>query len=166
MLNRIQATVLLVLLAGCQTVTQQPSLTHQQAAVLRANGFRETAENRWELGIPDRLLFAFNESQLVPRQVDRLRELSHALTGVGIRGAQIEGNTDSIGSADYNRQLSLRRAEVVRQILVDAGMGAGAVRANGLGESNPIESNRTASGRQENRRVVIIVSTGDGEASR
>lgn len=57
--------------------------------------------------------------------------------------------------------LSIRRAHAVREALVRGGMEAGAVKAIGLGEANPIESNRTASGRQENRRVVIIITAAD-----
>lgn len=159
--KQLLCTLFVSALVACQTVPHETLLlTQQQVAMLEANGFQRV-DDHWELGIPDRLLFDIDDSSLDPRHVMRLQELSRALVAAGIHGARIEGHTDSTGAAAYNRQLSSRRAETVRQTLIAAGMQAGAVTATGLGESNPIESNRTATGRQENRRVVIIVSPDD-----
>jgi outer membrane protein OmpA-like peptidoglycan-associated protein len=65
------------------------------------------------------------------------------------------GHTDSTGSESYNMQLSRERAESVREALVSRGIGQSRLTAEGYGENNPIASNSTAKGRQENRRVEI-----------
>jgi OOP family OmpA-OmpF porin len=67
----------------------------------------------------------------------------------------VEGHTDSVGTEAYNQSLSLRRAEAVRQYLIDKGLSASMVVATGAGEASPTDSNDTAEGRQNNRRVVI-----------
>lgn len=73
----------------------------------------------------------------------------------------VEGHTDSVGSETYNQQLSEKRAQSARDYLVSQGVPAASIKSQGFGESNPIETNDTAQGRQKNRRVEIVVS---GEA--
>jgi outer membrane protein OmpA-like peptidoglycan-associated protein len=70
----------------------------------------------------------------------------------------IEGYTDSVGNDDYNRGLSERRAGAVRSYLVDQGVSSARLTASGKGASDPVASNDTASGRQQNRRVEVIIS--------
>ena len=71
----------------------------------------------------------------------------------------IEGHTDSVGTAAYNLSLSQRRAEAVRQVLIDQfKVDASRLTSVGYGEERPIADNRTAEGRQLNRRVVAVVS--------
>lgn len=159
-MRHLLATATLAFLSACATVPTRPGLTTRQVAVLQENGFVAT-DGRWELGLPDRLLFASEESALVASQNQRLDRMARALAGVGIRGARVEGNTDSIGASTYNQALSERRATAVRAVLVTGGMDGAAIAAIGRGEHDPIESNRTASGRQENRRVVIIITAAD-----
>lgn len=151
---------LFLLLPACQTVPAQPSLAERQVAVLRANGFQQAGDN-WELGLADRLLFATDDSFVVPAQRDVILRLARALADVGVVGAEVDGHTDATGTASYNRTLSLRRAQAVADALAEGGMNPEAIRAQGLGESAPIEGNGTRAGRQENRRVVIIVSPAD-----
>lgn len=69
---------------------------------------------------------------------------------------RVEGHTDSVGPEDYNQGLSERRANAVRQILVDNGVSPGRLTSIGFGESNPIASNDTAEGRALNRRVELV----------
>jgi outer membrane protein OmpA-like peptidoglycan-associated protein len=71
---------------------------------------------------------------------------------------QVEGHTDSVGEAGYNQHLSENRAGSVRTYLVDQGIAHDAVGTTGFGETNPVASNTTAEGRQQNRRVELIVS--------
>jgi len=71
---------------------------------------------------------------------------------------QIEGHTDSVGSADYNQRLSENRADSVRTYLVDQGIAPNAIGTAGFGETMPVASNDTPAGRQQNRRVELIVS--------
>ena len=82
------------------------------------------------------------------------------LSHPGLR-LQIEGHTDSIGSAEYNQRLSENRADSVRTYLVEQGIASNSVTTAGFGEMMPVASNDTATGRQQNRRVELIVS---GEA--
>jgi outer membrane protein OmpA-like peptidoglycan-associated protein len=147
-------------LSACQTVALDHGMASRQLTVLKANGFKQVGDN-WELGLADRLLFATDDSQLMAPQRDRLDQLAHQLVAVQIIGAHVEGNTDATGSADYNLQLSRRRAASVKSALLTGGMDGTAVQAIGLGKSHPIASNDTAAGRRENRRVVIIVSPAD-----
>ena len=74
------------------------------------------------------------------------------------RMATIEGYTDSSGGNDMNQALSERRAEAVKNALIDRGVAVNRIEARGLGESQPVATNATASGRQQNRRVEIVLS--------
>ena len=66
------------------------------------------------------------------------------------------GHTDSSGDDAYNLDLSQRRSEVVRSYLVSKGLNADMFSAHGYGEERPVESNATAAGRAENRRVELL----------
>jgi outer membrane protein OmpA-like peptidoglycan-associated protein len=71
---------------------------------------------------------------------------------------QIEGHTDSVGSDEYNQDLSERRAGVVRDYFVQQGIAANSIEARGFGKTQPIATNDTAEGRQQNRRVELVLS--------
>ena len=71
---------------------------------------------------------------------------------------QVEGHTDSVGSADYNQRLSENRAVSVRAYLVEQGIAPNSIGTAGFGETAPVASNDTPTGRQQNRRVELIVS--------
>lgn len=72
----------------------------------------------------------------------------------------VEGHTDSVGSDAYNKTLSQKRAEAVKQVLINKfNIAADRVKAVGFGESTPVADNKTAAGREDNRRVVGAVST-------
>ncbi len=162
-MRKILASLLLCLLAACQTVpAPRPGLTPQQIAVLQENGFVQHGD-AWQLGMSDRLLFPTEGSQLGAEQIARLALLSGALAKVGITGSTVKGHTDSTGTRAFNRALSRQRAEAVKAALVPGGMRADAITAVGVGESDPIESNATAEGRAQNRRVVIIVTAADAD---
>jgi len=74
---------------------------------------------------------------------------------------QVEGHTDSVGSDEFNQQLSERRAGSVRDFLVQQGVTEGAVTSRGFGKTQPVATNDTPEGRQRNRRVELVVN---GEA--
>lgn len=108
------------------------------------------------------VLFDINEAQLKPageRTVNRLAEFMKEFENYRVR---VEGYTDSIGEADYNQMLSLERAESVRAELLAAGIAPNRILVQGFGEQYPKASNNTAAGRQENRRVEIVISDRDG----
>jgi outer membrane protein OmpA-like peptidoglycan-associated protein len=70
----------------------------------------------------------------------------------------IEGYTDITGSDEFNQTLSEKRAEAVRGYLIEQGLTQDSVTSQGFGKSNPVAENSTAAGRQQNRRVEIVVS--------
>jgi outer membrane protein OmpA-like peptidoglycan-associated protein len=71
---------------------------------------------------------------------------------------QIEGHTDSVGTDDFNQQLSERRADSVRDFLAEQGVPATSITAHGFGKTQPVATNDTADGRQRNRRVELVVN--------
>jgi len=89
---------------------------------------------------------------------EKLARVAGILQGHPGLQMQVEGYTDSVGSEASNQQLSERRATSVRDYLTNAGIPAASVTAKGLGETLPVATNDTASGRQQNRRVELVVS--------
>jgi OOP family OmpA-OmpF porin len=69
----------------------------------------------------------------------------------------VVGHTDAVGGVDFNQRLSVRRAEAVRNFLVEHGLPAGNVTIRGEGKLKPVTENATAKGRSRNRRVEIVV---------
>jgi outer membrane protein OmpA-like peptidoglycan-associated protein len=104
------------------------------------------------------VLFDTARADLKPGAREKLsRVVGIVLSHPGLR-MEVEGHTDSVGSDSYNLQLSERRAASVRAYLVTAGVAPTAVATSGRGESSPVASNATAAGRQQNRRVELLVS--------
>ncbi|WP_283418256.1 OmpA family protein [Sphingopyxis sp. Geo48] len=146
-----------LLLAACQTMPAPKGFTPAQVATLKAEGFVETGDG-WTLTINERLLFATNESALKPEQVTMLEATAKNLVSVGILTARVEGHTDSTGTTAYNQTLSQARAQSVARALQTSGMRFDADQIIGRGETIPLSPNDTAEGRQDNRRVVVIVT--------
>ncbi len=78
------------------------------------------------------------------------------------RNVMIEGYTDSTGPAQFNKKLSRERAEAVRNALVKDGISPERITIKGYGAEYPVASNKTAAGRQENRRVEVVISGPNG----
>jgi outer membrane protein OmpA-like peptidoglycan-associated protein len=104
------------------------------------------------------VLFAFGKYDLKPEAREALAKLSGIVLGHPGLKLAIDGYTDSVGSDAFNQTLSEKRAEGVQTYLVAQGIDAGSVTATGFGKANPVASNDTAAGRQQNRRVEIIIS--------
>lgn len=105
----------------------------------------------------DDVFFETAQANIPPGASDRLDKLIGYLETHPDQEVIVEGHTDSIGPADYNRQLSRERAESVRNAIVAQGISEGRVTARGLGESRPVASNANPGGRQLNRRVEIVL---------
>lgn len=103
------------------------------------------------------VLFEVNKADLKAGAIRNLDTLVEFLQGYPDRKIRVEGHTDSTGAADYNLGLSQRRAQSVRDLLVDRGIGPGRITTEGLGEEYPVASNNSGAGRQQNRRVEIIL---------
>jgi outer membrane protein OmpA-like peptidoglycan-associated protein len=104
------------------------------------------------------VLFATGRADLKPGAANNLNELVSFLAKYPTRTVAIEGHTDSVGGDDYNVGLSQRRADSVRSHLVRQGVEAGRITTLGAGKGSPVASNDTAAGRQQNRRVEVIIS--------
>lgn len=107
------------------------------------------------------VLFDTGKAHLKSGSRRNLEQLASALKNAGGRKVVIDGHTDSKGSDDLNQQLSEDRAEAVKNALIELGVDAGQIKTVGYGERYPVASNNTASGRQMNRRVEIIISRDD-----
>jgi outer membrane protein OmpA-like peptidoglycan-associated protein len=103
------------------------------------------------------VLFATGKADLSPGAARTIDNLAEFLTKYPERKVRIEGHTDSTGSAALNLDLSERRAEAVKTALLRRGISFERIDTMGFGQSLPIASNDTASGRQQNRRVEIII---------
>jgi outer membrane protein OmpA-like peptidoglycan-associated protein len=103
------------------------------------------------------LLFDTNRAELTPGGMRTVQKVADILTQHTERNVSIEGFTDSTGTDSYNLDLSLRRANAVRLALIEMGVPAERIVAHGNGKEYPVASNDTASGRQLNRRVEIVI---------
>lgn len=152
------------LLGGCANPPPAPPPAQAlvapdvRAASLRELGFRPT-EQGWELDLAGRLVFPVDDASLSTEALAAIERLARTLRSLGITRLTIEGHTDNQGPAAYNQRLSERRAQVVAQAFVERGFEPALVRHQGFGFGRPIEDNRSEAGRQQNRRVTIIVTS-------
>ncbi len=127
--------------------------TEEQLAALNA----KQTDRGMVLTLGD-VLFATDEAKLNSRATTSLDKLVEFLKANPNRTISIEGHTDSVGADKYNEVLSERRAIAVKNALVEKGVELNRVSAKGYGKTNPVASNDTSLGRQQNRRVEIIIS--------
>jgi outer membrane protein OmpA-like peptidoglycan-associated protein len=104
------------------------------------------------------VLFDSGKFTLRPLAREKLAKISGIVLAYPSLKLAVEGNTDSVGTEAYNQQLSEQRAEGVRSYLTHEGIPESSTTAEGFGKSRPIASNDTAEGRQQNRRVELVVS--------
>ncbi|WP_066735723.1 OmpA family protein [Cupriavidus sp. D384] len=146
-----------LVLAGCASPPPPGKLTPTQVAVLKSQGFALT-DSGWELGLPHKVLFGFDEDVIAPERQESLQRMGRMLHEAGIESLRIDGHTDDAGTIEYNLLLSRRRAEAVARVLTACGFPRAHLDVRGLGKGHPVADNRSAAGRAENRRVAIIVS--------
>src|SRR5947209_1179870 len=104
------------------------------------------------------VLFDTGSATLKPGAREKLAKISGILLGHPGLNLQVEGHTDSVGSDEFNQQLSQRRAGSVRDFLAQQGVPGGSISARGFGKTQPAASNDTPEGRQQNRRVELVVT--------
>jgi outer membrane protein OmpA-like peptidoglycan-associated protein len=159
-----------------QQQAQQAQLQAQQAEQARLQAEQQAQQQRARLlsqlnqvlqtretarGVVSRMpdvLFATNKAALRPEAKIRLAKVAGIIMGYPDLKLEIDGFTDSTGSTEHNEVLSQQRAAAVRDFLITQGVPVNNVIARGLGESQPIASNNSPSGRQLNRRVELVVS--------
>jgi outer membrane protein OmpA-like peptidoglycan-associated protein len=104
------------------------------------------------------VLFDTGSSTLKSGAREKLAKISGILLAHPGLTLQIEGHTDSVGSDEFNQQLSERRSDMVRDFLAEQGVAGSSMSARGFGKSQPVASNDTPEGRQRNRRVELVVN--------
>ena len=117
----------------------------------------EVTETKLEL--TEKVYFDTGKATIKPVSFPLLDDVAEALKQhAEVKQVRIEGHTDSTGSAKLNTSLSKKRAQAVRAYLVDKGVEASRLEAAGFGPSKPVGDNKTAEGREQNRRVEFIVT--------
>lgn len=109
------------------------------------------------------VLFDTGKSTLKPGAYGTIDRLAMALKEEPTRKVVIEGHTDSVGTDEFNQQLSQNRALAVQAALMERGVSGGQISSTGKGESFPVASNDNAAGRQQNRRVELIFTEEPGQ---
>jgi outer membrane protein OmpA-like peptidoglycan-associated protein len=140
--------------------TREADTAHQQAAELQRqiDALQAKPTDRGLIVTLGDVLFDTGRANLKPGATSNLNRLVAFLNAYPDRTVRIEGYTDSVGSEDYNQGLSERRADSVKSYLAGQGIGSIRLSASGMGESDPVASNDSAAGRQQNRRVEVIIS--------
>jgi outer membrane protein OmpA-like peptidoglycan-associated protein len=129
---------------------------------LRLNQILETRDSARGLIVSmSDVLFDTGQYSLKPGAREKLAKVAGILIAYPSLNIAVGGYTDNVGGDDMNQKLSENRAGSVRDYLVQEGVVANSVSATGFGNSSPVASNDNSSGRQENRRVELVVS---GEA--
>ncbi len=117
--------------------------------------------DRLVVTMPQDILFATDSATLRADLQSDLHVLARSLQDYPGTTVDVIGHTDNVGDAGYNQGLSTRRANSVAAILISRGVSNSRVRAYGRGEAEPVASNLTAEGRQQNRRVEIVIWPAD-----
>jgi len=135
-----------------QEMEMQQALAESEAAAIRREG------NLLAISLKGDVTFDTNSAIVKPGLYSEIERIANILIKYPETVIQVEGHTDSIGSESYNLELSARRAEAVKNLLVQKGVDPVRIRTMAFGESAPISSNDTEYGRAQNRRVEIKVA--------
>jgi len=139
--------------AEAEKADLRPQLLTQFNAILQT---RDTARGLI-VNMSD-VLFDTAKFSLRPLAREKLAKVAGIVSGhPGLR-LDVEGYTDSVGGDEYNQRLSEQRGASVRDYLIQQGMPVGSVTARGFGKAQPVASNDTAQGRQQNRRVELVIA--------
>jgi outer membrane protein OmpA-like peptidoglycan-associated protein len=145
--------------AGDKAQAEAEKAQLRAALLLQFNAILQTRDTARGLIVNmSDVLFDTAKFSLRPAAREKLARVAGILSGhPGLR-MQVEGYTDSVGGDEYNQQLSEHRAGSVRDYLTQAGIPTASVTAQGFGKTQPVASNDTSAGRQQNRRVELVVS--------
>ncbi|MGF7175514.1 OmpA family protein [Azospirillum doebereinerae] len=147
---------------GAQTVVANADSYRLQARNSELEQqLRDLQAERTERGLVMTLgdiLFTTGRADLTTGAFDRVERLAQFMQRYPARTLRIEGHTDSTGNADSNLRLSEARAQAVRDALTARGVNPSRIVTQGFGETQPVASNTNDSGRQQNRRVDVVIS--------
>lgn len=134
---------------------QQASELQQQ---IHTNGVQIINEgNQLRVIMPEGILFPVDSASVQPGIMSDLYTVADSLNRYPNTSVQVIGHTDNSGAAAYNQDLSERRALAVAGVLRNGGVNPGRIAAFGRGETQPVASNLSASGKAQNRRVEILI---------
>lgn len=145
------------ILQGKQDLKDSEKKTADALASLASLASLKEEERGLVVTLSGSVLFRSAESTLLPQAQVKLDQVAKALLAIRTRNLIVEGHTDSRGSEAYNLGLSQRRADAVRDYLVQKGYPADHIQSRGRGEGSPIANNSSAEGRANNRRVEIVI---------
>jgi len=114
-------------------------------------------ENGLLVQLASDILFDVDSAVLKPEAVDQITKVGDVIAKYGDDRVRIEGHTDSAGAAAYNEELSLKRADSVKRVLLSRGVQEKQMLVLGLGETKPVAENSDAAGRAKNRRVELHI---------
>lgn len=144
--------------ALCPPEPESLTTTEDVLAALAGGSDRYQTRADGSIALEVGVNFEFNSADIAALYDSELGVAAQTLKDNPELRATVEGHTDSVGDEAYNQWLSERRAESVRNVLVDQqGVNAAQINAVGLGESKPVADNRNKAGRAENRRVELVL---------
>jgi outer membrane protein OmpA-like peptidoglycan-associated protein len=142
---------------GKQDLSDSEKRTADALAALAKIAAVKEEERGLVITLSGSVLFRSAKSTLLSSAQVKLDQVANALLAVPARNIIVEGHTDSQGSTSYNQGLSQRRADAVRDYLVQKGYPADRIQALGKGKGSPIANNASPEGRANNRRVEIVI---------
>lgn len=145
--------------AGVAGQSPGPGVVHPPEAIEEVSTFLDQgsdAELPKRFGF-ENLNFKFGTAELTPNSLTTVDDIATLLKSHPDAVVQLEGFTDNIGSPEANEKLSLARAESVKQSLIERGVDGNRIATRAGGESHPVAPNTTDTGRQENRRLELVI---------
>jgi outer membrane protein OmpA-like peptidoglycan-associated protein len=142
---------------GKQDLNDSEKRTAVALAELSALAAVKEEERGLVVTLSGSVLFRSAKSTLLSSAQVKLDQVAKALLAVRARNLIVEGHTDSQGSESYNQALSQRRADTVRDYLIQRGYPADHIQSQGMGKGRPIADNASPEGRANNRRVEIVI---------
>ena len=134
----------------------------EMEAILAEQDRLRREQERLTVVMASDVLFDVDSAQLAPGARPKVSQLGDVMVRYPRTTIQVVGHTDSTGSESYNLDLSRRRAEAVADEIAAAGVAPSRISVRGMGEAMPVVTNETAAGRQQNRRVEVVVNPDEG----
>lgn len=131
----------------------------KQAKELEATRLAEVkrTENGLLVEMASDILFESGSSALSAGSIENIEKMGDIIAKYSDDRVKVLGHTDAVGGKGYNEELSLRRADAVKRVLVGCGVKEKQITALGMGEAQPVASNDSAAGRKKNRRVELHI---------